>query len=274
MKRIISILIAITALVSTQNTFAETNRHLYFKGDISNQSLVGVLIGEGIAAVINNYTHDFTYDNLWSLNTISGHKENSPVPGSNYLVTDNHYGSGIFNPFSFKLKEMFGNFGTGIKLGYQSDNYGFFNWAAYGSLHYRMNYFDFQELPYGNTAEDFMENMLYRVQFGIGINTTLGRVIDKAKFRIDANIRYNIPIGYNGPLGSGSSVLNSGLSTCIGIVWGGPTLFEKTGMNIGISYEWTNYNVFKESQIFQKPYSAIMHSFYITFTLCPNNFFK
>ncbi|MDE5646281.1 MAG: hypothetical protein K2I57_00435 [Muribaculaceae bacterium] len=238
-------------LVSTQSNAQE--RHLYFKGDISSPHLITEATSIGITALINRSTGQFTYDNIFNIPITSGDLNGNSIK----LKTISHYG--------LSLNDIFNNFGTGIKLGYKTDNFGFFNFATFGSAHYRFNNIS---LSFPNST-DYYDNSIHRIQFGIGANMTLGRIDQSARVTIEFGARYNIPIGYSGELGDGTGCLNSGITPIFAITVGGPKLMKKMGMNIGLHFEFMSYDWFKESEHFTNPYTINTWNLGLNLTMCP-----
>lgn len=253
LKRIISFVLAAQFILLLPAKAKAQERHLYFKGDFTSLNLFTEVATMGITALINRSTGEFTYDNIW-----------------NFAITGGDLGGNSinFNLPSYtgvSLRSLFGNFGTGVKLGYKTDNIGFFNFAAFGSLHYRLNNFA-SSLP---NSPDYDNNAIHRIQVGLGGNVTFGRIDQSIRVMVEVGARYNIPVYYSGVYGDGVGCLNSGITPTLAITVGGPKLMKKMGLNVGLHFEFMSYDWFKESQYFTKPYSISTWNMGVNLTMCP-----
>lgn len=233
MNRKKTMLVVLLMICMTASTL-RADDHVYFKGDISSSNLWMTFVNIGITSLINNQTNQYTYNNICHFG--GGNGDSSSL--------DKNWG--------FSLRDLFNMYGTGIKVGYKSDNFGFFNYAPYGSLHYNVNCFSIETVTSSNFHFTKYENTIHCAQIGAGINLLLGSIESNIRFNIDAGIRYNIPIYYKGELADGVSDLNSGLHYVIGTTLvGGRKWMEKVGLSIGFVFEFSPSPTFKNSDIFE-----------------------
>ena len=247
MKRIKTMLVVLLMICMTASTL-RADDHVYFKGDLSSANMWMTFLNMGITTLINNQTNEYTYNNVWNFGGVNSNPENM---------------------HGFKLEDLFSLYGTGIKIGYKSDNFGFFNYAPYGSLHYNVNCFDIETV----TSTDFhftkYENTIHNAQIGGGVNLLLGSVESNIRFNIDAGIRYNIPLYYKGELANSVSDLNSGIHYVIGTTLvGGRKWMKKVGLSIGVVLEFSPTRTFKNSDIFDSSHYKYL-SFGWVCTICP-----
>jgi|GEM_PF-4163260 hypothetical protein len=251
MKKI-KILISIIIISLAGQTVHAKNDHFYFKGDISSTNIFTFFIGTGLTALINYKTNEFTYDNYWMFPSISG-------------SMDGVYKENI-------IKDMFDNIGTGVKLGYQSTDFSFFNWAAYGSLHYRYNTYNTMiKRLYPSPSMSSVDDV-HRVQLGIGGHVILGSPENFVRGKIDFGLRYNVPFSYKGNWGDGPGCLNKGISPVFLFMIGGGEKWMKkikVNMNIGFMVELAPYNMFKTSEVITKDDTYKVNYIGVNFTLCP-----
>lgn len=252
MKHIKPLIAAGLIALTSSQSFAERNPHLYVKGDFSSQNIITEALTLGATALINRSTNDFLWDNIWNMAAVYGNID----------------GQGLSSDFGFagiKPYQLFCNFGTGVKVGYQTDNIGFFNVKGYGSLHYRTNNQKIC-LPWETEGE---VSSIHRLQIGAGGIVVLGAIHHSVRVAIEAGLRLNVPIYYSGPFGDGPSCLNTGVAPVLGVTVAGRELMKKCGMNIGLFFELPGYNIFKESDIFTRPYSVKTLNIGLNLTICP-----
>lgn len=239
-------------------TFAEKSEHFFFKGEFSSMNIIPVFAGMGIAALINRSSNDFVWDNMWMM----GGFIDAEIAGESITSDVDFWG--------FKPHQLFSLLGTGVKMGYKTDNVGFFNFKGYGSLHYQTSnrMMTDWENRY-NFEADKVLNSMHWMQVGIGGIAELGAIHHNVRVALDFGVRYNIPIAYSGPYGEGASALKAGIVPVIRVTVAGRKLMKTTGMNIGLEWQMPSYNVFKESEIVQPPYSLKTSYWGINMTICP-----
>lgn len=259
MKKLKKVICAILIAAFSAPTI-HADDHLFFKGDLQSGNMWTMMLNMGIAAWINNSAGDFRYDSYFTINAI--HDSGS---------------AGTSRMFGFKPHDLFVDYGTGVKVGYKSDNGGesFFNWNAYGSFHYKVSSFAINTIfnDPENRDERLMvreyDNAIHKFQIGIGASAILGSEESKVRVIVDAGLRYNIPFIYSGDLFDGAGSLNSGLSPIFSVTAAGSKHWmKKVGLQIGIWMEFGTYKLFKESKYFDStPYKFTTAG--INFTLCP-----
>ena len=260
MKKIISILTILVISMSSMSVKAET----YFKGEMTSGNVYIDVLGIWTTYWINKSKENFVFDNYLTMSALSVDVDSH----SNRMIIANSSDNFLKPLYSFKFPEFLNGLGTGVKWGYQKHYFSFLkSWAIYGSLHATYNYYILDVNKIGEGTEKY-GNSVMRVSPGIGANITIGKPTSPMSVLLDVNLRYDIPILYKGDLGSGAGCLKSGLSPRITMIIGGPHL-KKKGMNVGLFYEWMNYNLFKPSEYFVEPYKVKGSTFGINFTMYP-----
>lgn len=260
MKKIICILTILVISMSSLTVKSEP----YFKGELTSGNLYLDMLGIWATYGINKSKGSFVFDNYLTMSTLSVDIDSYT---NETLITNNP--DNFLKPmYSFKFPELLNGLGTGIKWGFQKHYFSFFkSWALYGSIHTTYNYYILDVNKNGEGMEKY-GNSIMRLSPGIGANITIGKPTSPISILLDINLRYDIPVLYKGEFGSGAGCLKSGLSPRISMIIGGPHL-KKKGMNVGIFYEWMNYNLFKPSDYFIEPYKVKGYTFGINFTMFP-----
>lgn len=247
------------ALSTSLTTKAET----YFKADVTSSNLYLDLLGGWATYGINKAKGGIVCDNYLTLDALSISSDNA--------VTGTHISSSSKNlesPYSFKVPNLFNGLGMGVKWGYKKELGTFAkDFAVYGSLHARYNYYIVEMATSSSHFEDYGNSVL-KLSPGAGANVTFGKDTSPVSVMLDFNLKYDIPVLYHGEFGDGAGCLNSGLTPRISLIVGGPHL-KKLGMNVGIFYEWSSYDLFKSSEYFVGSYSAKTSCFGINFTMFP-----
>lgn len=257
MKKLISILTILLISLSSP----AGNPGTYFNGEFTSGNLWIDMLGIWATNEINKPKKNFFFNNYLTMSTLSVDIESY----SNKTLVTNSSDNFLSCSYSYKFPELLNGLGTGIKWGYKKEYHSFLtSWALYGSLHATYNYYLLDVNKIGEGTEK-SGNSVMRVSPGIGANLTVGK-LGPQRVTLDINLRYDIPVLYKGDFGNGTSCLKSGLSPRISMgVWG-PHL-KKLGMNIGMFYEWMNYNLFKQSDYFIEPYKVKGNTFGINFTM-------
>lgn len=264
MKSLRHTLIALFVIIIPGQASAERNPHLYLRGDFTSTNFLTYLATLGTTALINNKYGDFLWDNYLGAGAfnLTAPNGNSLGAGSDEL-NNNLYG--------LKAKNIFSRFGTGIKIGYRTfDPLSFFNFRYYGSFHYLLTHCDIGipgTFEYGHYTYDL--NAFHSIRIGAGAGMRLGKIETGLQFDIDFGLEYNIPIAYSGSIVNGPSGLSSGFAPTISVKMGGPKLMRKTGMVIGLMFEFPGYDVFKESNKIIPIDNAKYYYIGINFTICP-----
>lgn len=163
-----------------------------------------------------------------------------------------------FNPMGITVSELFNDAFSGVKLGYQSDLMGTFNWGIYASGHYRINQFKAKFAD----IENYTKERFSYLKPGIGLLLTFGGIESKAKVQFEAAARYDFPIGYKGVFGtSATDMLGKGVSSHYTIKVAGYSWFS-AGVFADLCH-YKLYNKMRNNSTF-RPYS-----FGVTFTITP-----
>jgi len=252
-----------------------TNAQQYFKVDITSGNLFTGFAGLGAAYLINNAKDGFVVDNYvtWNLFPASRLRADAVMNTNHNKPYDISTSNPDFLAPYYKFPEILNGLGTGVKWGYGKEFNSFINEVAvYGSLHLTYNYFDLTMVEFDDNkivnSGDY-GNSIIRATPGIGALVMLGNPEGNVSFKLDANIRYDVPVFYKGEFGSGAGCLKSGFSPRISLTAVGPWFIKKhLGMNIGIFYEFMTYKWFKTSEYFGEPFMK-GGTFGLNFTMFP-----
>lgn len=255
-----------------------TNAQQYFKVDITSGNLLTGFAGLGAAYLINNSRDGFVVDNYVTWNVFPARRLRADA-----VMNTNHnrpYDISTATPnfldSYYKFPEILNGLGTGLKWGFSKEFNSFINEiAAYGSLHLTYSYFELDMVEYTDSHpisvvnSGCYGNSIIRATPGIGALVMLGNPEGNVSFKLDVNIRYDIPVFYKGEFGSGAGCLKSGFSPRISLTAVGPWFIKKhLGMNIGVFYEFMTYEWFKTSEYFGEPFMK-GGTFGINFTMFP-----
>lgn len=256
------------------------NAQQYFKVDITSGNLLTGFAGLGAAHLINNARDGFVVDNYvtWNLYPASRLQADAVMNTNHNKPYDISTSNPDFFATYYKFPEILNGLGTGVKWGYGKEFNSFINEiAVYGSLHLTYNYFDltmveFEDNKIVNSGD--YGNSIIRATPGVGALVMLGNPEGNVSFKLDVNIRYDVPVLYKGEFGSGAGCLKSGFSPRISLTAVGPWFIKKhLGMNIGIFYEFMTYQWFKTSEYFGEPFMK-GGTFGINFTMFPSKIFS
>lgn len=242
MRRIKSLVVVVIIVLCCMCPRIKADDNHYFKGDLWSGNIVTFMANMGITTLINKKTGQFTYDNIVSLNN-----------AGEYC-------------FNFSWRALMAGFGTGVKVGYRTDNTSMLNFTGYGSLHYRISLRDF-ETKVGDELVRKYENTIHKMQIGTGGNVIIGNNRSYARVIVDAGLRYNIPFAKATDLPEAS--LNSGVSGMFGlIVAGGRHWMKKFGLQIGLWFEYSFYDMYKKNDLFDAK-GIRDHAAGMNMTWCP-----
>lgn len=219
--------------------------HLFYRVDVASSNPV-VFVGSNIiTGLVNKMSNRTIFDDMYSY---------SFYPGQGGYETK-HY------PFmkGFTGHDMFNDFNTGVKLGYNSDFImSNVNWGLYASAHYAINQFEGKRM--GET--DFFNNDIQRMQLGGGVMLILGNIEKPWRIILEAGLRYNIPVYYHGHALLTKDDLNKGLTGHYAVKFGGQGWMQ----NIGLYADVMHYDLFKSNAPIQGGNTRI-HSVGLTYTL-------
>ena len=206
--------------------------HTYLKVDVGNRGIGTLGLANVVSTLGNVLVKKNVFDNYLFINQYDIFEHEMPVDISPETTNVGN--------------ELFDIVYGGIKIGYQSYTMNRFNWAVYGSAHYRKHVFE-TTLP---NHLLFQEHKLNYALLGIGIVGFFGEISSPARTQLECAIRYELPIYYKGPNGDGTPFLNSGFSYFLAAKFGRPTGY----VNFGFFADIPCYNMFKEGgEYFKSP---------------------
>lgn len=244
MKRIIITVILGIIISSFSNA-----QHLFRRIDVSNSNIYSFVVANLASGGINYLTDGMLIDNYYSYTL--GTLDVNGYPDAKLKNND---------IIGISARDVFNDISGGIKLGYQSNNKGSFNWCLYGSGHYKLNQFKTQM-----SSTDILDrHRLQRIAVGGGAMISLGEFERKTRVILEAGLRYEIPIGYKGTFGTEmKDVINSGLSSHFAIRFGGTSGLQGLGVYADIPY----YNLLKSNNGLSGELK--MYSFGIVYSISP-----
>lgn len=246
MKRIKTIMLAlIIALV--HNTV--TAQNFFHRVDIETGNLYTFVASNLLTAGINKLTDDRLLDTGFSYTW--GNLADTPQ-------SDKYRN---YNLAGITARDLFSDVTTGLKLGYQTFSPGAVNFGIFGSAHYRLNQFKYE------ISDEQFHHRVQRVAFGGGVFFTFGSIEQSQRVIVEAALRYNIPIGYNGCWGEkAKDIINEGMTSHYSIRMGG---FGKL-QGLGIFVDIPHYNLLKNNSSFNLP-KLRLYTIGITYTIMPWN---
>lgn len=238
----IKYLVVMFYLCANVNVFAQ--RNFYHRIDVGSSNIYTFVLSNLVTGYSNYFSHDMLFDNSYVYTLFSGEMAGDKIK------TKGH------NPMGVTAQELFNDAFAGIKLGYQSDLNGSFNWGVYASGHYRIN----QIQTMFPTMNDYTNERFQYFKPGLGLLLTFGGIESVVKVQIEAAARYDIPIGYKGFFGTDKDVLEKGFSSHFSAKIAG-----YTWLSAGVFADINFYNLYKDVGIDKfKPFS-----FGVTFTITP-----
>lgn len=240
MKKYILIFIVLISCASSN-----AQRHLYHRIDVGSSNIYTFVLSNLLTGYTNYFTHDMLFDNSYVYTLYSGKIEGETTSTKPY------------NPMGLTATDLFNDSFAGVKLGYQSDLQGSFNWGIYASGHYKIN----QIKAKTSIMDDFSRECFQFIKSGIGILFTFGNIESPVKVQIEATARYDYPIAYKGCYGNSTGSLEKGLSSHFAVKVAG-----YSWLSTGLYADIYHHNLFKNmsSNCDFKPYS-----FGVTFTITP-----
>lgn len=241
MKRFIFIFIVLLGCTSLN-----AQRHLYHRIDVGSSNIYTFVLSNLVTGYTNYFTHDMLFDNSYVYSIYSGEVEGESVSTKAY------------NPMGITATDLFNDSFAGVKLGYQSDLQGSFNWGIYASGHYRIN----QIKAKTSAMDEYTKECFQYVKPGVGLLFTFGSIESPVKVQIEAAARYDYPISYKGSFFENSNEsLEKGLSSHFAVKVAG-----YSWLSAGVYADIYHHNLFKNknSNCNFKPYS-----FGVTFTITP-----
>lgn len=198
----------------------------YYRIDLSTGHLFSFALANMVGGGVNMLTKTMLIDNSFSY--------------ANYQLQSNNDAISIerYSPIFFSAKDMFQDILFGGRYGCQSFlPESWCNWALMGTIHYKVNQFQ------TNQEDILSKHSIHRLLIGGELMLILGDMSKETQAFLEANVRYDIPLRYSGGVTlAGEGVLNSGLSTRLGIRFNGRSWVQGLGAYVEIPH----YSQFKE----------------------------
>lgn len=222
---------------------ASAQRRFYHRLDVGASNVYTFAVSNLVTSFANYFTHDMLFDNSYVYTVYGGRVNGATVKTKAY------------NPIGVSSSDLFNDAFAGVKLGYQSDLIGNFNWGIYASNHFRVNQFKAKF----SDMDNYTKERVNYLKPGVGLLLTFGGIEKKAKVQVEVAARYDFPINYKGIFGSSTTdVLGKGVSTHYSMKVAGYSWFSA-----GAFADVCHYDLYKDNGAF-KPYS-----FGVTFTITP-----
>lgn len=222
-----------------------SQRHFFHRIDVGSSNIYTFVVSNLLTGFGNYLTHDMLFDNAYAFTFFNGQYD------------DENIKTKMSNPIGIQARELFNDAFAGVKLGYQSDRPGFFNWGIYASTHYKINQFR-AKFPIN---DDYHAEQVQYLKSGGGIFVTFGSIKTKIKTQIEAALRYDIPLNYSGTFGKGKENLAKGLSSHFALKLGGYSWISG-----GLYADINHYDLYKETSHISK---FKLRSMGIIFTITP-----
>lgn len=243
------VLFFIILFVAMQQANAQ---HFYHRIDVGTNNIYTFVASNLITAGLNAATNDMLFDNSYNY-TYMDLSTNESVETKNYDV------------LGLTARDIFNDIRVGAKLGYQSFNFGAFNWGIYGSAHYKLNQFKTKV----DGSDIWTKHNIQKIMLGGGLMMIFGSMENSTRVIIEAGLRYDTPFNYRGACGDNfKDVLNRGLSSNVSVRFGGKSWLQGLGLYADIPH----YNMFKSGgEYFSNP-QLKMYSFGVVYTISPWKF--
>lgn len=222
--------------------------NFYHRIDVTTGNLYTFAASNLLSAGVNKLADDRLLDTSfgYTYNTISAEGERKHARD--------------YNRVGVQVRDLFADCSFGIKLGYQSFDFSWFNWGLFVSAHYKANRFKWEH----NEEMDRVKTQ--RIQPGVGVMLSLGDIESGSRVIIEAGIRYNIPTGGCGDWGDkASDIMNRGVSGHYSLRFGGRSWLQ----GIGIFAEIPHYHLLKAASV--AGIKLHSYTFGITYSICPWN---
>lgn len=227
-------------------------QHFYHRIDVGTNNIYTFVASNLITAGLNAATNDMLFDTSYNYSYLDL-SANESVNTKNYDM------------LGLTARDIFSDVRIGTKLGYQSFNFGTFNWGIYGSVHYKLNQFKTQV----EGMDVFAKHKIQKLMLGGGLMMILGSMENSTRVIIEAGLRYDTPLSYKGGCGEEvNNILNSGLSSNVSIRFGGTSWLQGLGLYADIPH----YNMFKSGGGYLNNPQLKMYSFGIVYTISPWKF--
>lgn len=227
-------------------------QHFYHRIDIGTNNIYTFVASNLITAGLNAATNDMLFDTSYNYSYLDL-SANESVKTKNYDM------------LGLTARDIFSDVRIGTKLGYQSFNFGAFNWGIYGSVHYKLNQFKTQV----EGIDVFTKHNIQKLMLGGGLMMILGSMENNTRVIIEAGLRYDTPLSYKGGCGGETNdMANSGLSSNVSIRFGGTGWLQGLGLYADIPH----YNMFKSGGLYFSNPHLKMYSFGIIYTISPWKF--
>lgn len=243
LKRCLMFLLLSSFVIQTS-----AQRNFYHRIEVGSNNIYTFVLSNLVTGYANYFAHDMLFDNSFDY----------AITNASYLGRDIETKS--YNPINMEPKDLFNDVYCGIKLGYQSDNMGAFNWALYASAHYKLNQFRVK----WPMANDFLNEKTQYFKPGVGLVFTFGSIEQKTKVQIEGAIRYDMPIGYNGYWNNDTKMLNKGLSSHYAV-----KLVGYSWLSAGIYADFSHYNLYKQLDNLGNNSKFNIYNIGLTFSITP-----
>lgn len=238
----------LTLMLTFNSVSAMAQRNFYHRIDVGSSNIYSFVGSNLITGYANYLTHDILFDNSFTYSFYNGTYNGKDIKTKSYSMT------------GLTARELFGDCFAGIKLGYQSDYMSSVNWGLYASCHYKLNQFE-AKWP---DAQDYSGERAQYLKPGAGLFFTFGSVESQTKVQLEAALRYDMPMGYKGILGTKKDELKSGLSSHFAIKFAG-----YSWISAGLYMDICHYDLYKDFKDAGKDSKFKMYNVGVTFTITP-----
>ena len=228
MKRIIIVAVAIMALATdlqAQRVEKIRNHNLIFNVDVTSGNVYAFAASSAVTGLANYYLFR------------SAFFENS-FAYSFYSTNVSGLDARTLNPMGMTARELLGNIGVGLKLGYQTYHTGFFNYGAYATAHYKSD-----RLKVGYDSDSMTHHHAQRALLGGAALLSLGSMEQPSRVIVEAGLRYSLPIAYSSPESDDNIRQAGGLATHFGVKLASRGLLQNVGLFADIDHfsRWKNH---------------------------------
>ncbi len=248
MKHLLRLAIIIVFSLSPISNLYAISPNFYHRIDLTSGNLYSFAASNLLSAGLNKLSQDRLLD------TSFGYTYNS-------VTTDWHtQHAGSYNIAGLLARDLFADTSLGIKLGYQSFNFSWFNWGVFASIGGKYNRFKWKYI------DDIYSVKYQRLQPGTGLLLSLGSMESSSRIILECQIKYNIPFGNCGAWGDkASEVYKNNFSSHYSLRFAGASWLQ----GFGIFAEILHGNPVKSTRYSSTTISLKSFTFGITYTICP-----
>lgn len=229
MKKLFKLALAAAILLTASQPAMADRRNFYHRVDIASGNIYSFVVSNLVTSFGNYFCRDILFDNSFNYSIMTA---STSARSSAAFKPE--------NPLGLTARSLFNDAAAGLKLGYNSDNFGSFNWGIYACGHYKINQYQGKF----NNAADYSHERFSYVKPGLGAFVLFGSLEQKLRVQLEVSAAYCIPLDYHGIRGTSTDVLNRGIASHYALKFGGA--YDFSG---GVFVDVNHFKIFKTDVI-------------------------